>query len=183
MLRLLLPATVLLAGACAGPAVETLQPRAAALSTPVYLYDVDLSLGPNARREVAQSDAKIVAKAAADYAGMPFKTLLRRMFEEGAAERGFTAGRAVTVAVELDHLRVPSAAGSLGGRHDRLAGLVRLTDSRTGAALGTFYVDVDRHYPGLIGLAVREGNGSVRERLVSAFVRHTLDQIAPAPRR
>ena len=49
--------------------------------------------------------------------------------------------------------------------------------------LTAFYVDVDRHYPGLLGLAVREGNGGVRERLAGAFVRHVLDQLAPPPGR
>jgi hypothetical protein len=183
MLPFLLPALALLAAACAGPAVNTFQAPAADLAAPAYIYAVDLSLGPEAKRDVAASDARIAAKGPAGYAGMPFAPMLQEMFKVGAAARGLSAGRALTVVVELDHVRVPTAGGALGGRHDRLAGLVKITDSRTGEALGTFYVDVDRHYPGLIGLAVREGNGGVRERLAGAFVRHVLDQIAPPAKR
>ena len=132
MLRFLFLATVLLAGACTTPAVTMLQPHPTALGDPVYLYEIDLSLGPQARRDVAAADAKAQARHGADYAGMPFDALLRRMFKEGAAARGLSGGRALSVAVELDHLRVPTAGGALGGRHDRLAGLVRLSDARTG---------------------------------------------------
>lgn len=180
-MRLFLPALALLAGGCTRPAVDMMQPPAAGLRAPAYIYAVDLSLGPDAKKEVAAADAKAVARRTPDYPGMPFAALLTRLFKEAAAMRGMTAARALTVAVELDHLRVPGAGGALAGRHDRLAGLVRVTDARTGAALATFYVDVDQHYPGLIGLAVREGNGTVRERLAAAFVRHVLDQIAPPP--
>jgi hypothetical protein len=184
MQRFLLSASFLLAAAAwARPPVETMQAPAERIGTAVYVYDVELSLGPVAAKEVAASDAKVAASAAADYAGMPFASMLKRMFKDGAAARGLTAGRALTLTVELDHLRVPTAGGALGGRHDRLAGLVRISDSRTGQSLAAFYVDVDRHYPGLIGLAVREGNGSVREHLAAAFVRHVLDQIAPPPKR
>jgi hypothetical protein len=179
MVRFLLPALTLLAAGCTRPAIDMMQAPAAALRAPAYVSAVVLSLGPEAKKEVAVSDAKVMAKAAAGYAGMAFAALLPRMFKDSAAARGLTAGRALTVVVELDHLRVPGAGGALAGRHDRLAGLVRVTDARTGEVLATFYVDVDQHYPGLIGLAVREGNGGVRERLASAFVRHVLDQIAP----
>ena len=178
-LAFVLPMALVLAG-CSRPAVNTLEAPAAALrGAPAYVYAVDLSLGPAARKEVAASDAKVLAKAAPGYAGMPLATLLPRLFKDGAAARGMREGRALTFVVELDHLRVPAAGGSLAGRRDRLAGLVRVVDSRTGESLAAFYVDVNQHYPGLVGLIVREANGGVRERLASAFVRHALDQIAP----
>ncbi|MBV9931331.1 MAG: hypothetical protein JO013_10350 [Alphaproteobacteria bacterium] len=184
MLRFLLPGLALLVAACTRPAIDMMQAPTAPLAGSVYIYDIDLSLGPDAKKEVAAADARVAAKAPGrGYATMAFAPMLRDMFKQGAAARGLSAGRALTIVVELDHLRVPAAGGALMGKHDRLAGLVRVADARTGQALATFYVDVDQHYPGLIGLAVREGNGGVRERLAAAFVRHVLDQIAPAAKR
>ena len=168
-MRFLPPALLLLlASACSPKAVDIMQAPPAALRDASYLYAVDLSLGPDAKREVAAADARV--KPEQGYAGMRFAALLPQLFKDAAAQRGMK-----------DHLRVPAAGGSLVGRHDRLAGQVRIQDSRTGQALGSFYVDVDQHFPGLIGLAVR--GGGVREKLASAFVRHVLDQIAPAARR
>ncbi|HMC92874.1 MAG TPA: hypothetical protein VKI45_10470 [Allosphingosinicella sp.] len=179
-MRFLPPALLLLlASACSPKAVDIMQAPPAALRDASYLYAVDLSLGPDAKREVAAADARV--KPEQGYAGMRFAALLPQLFKDAAAQRGMKEGRALTITVELDHLRVPAAGGSLVGRHDRLAGQVRIQDSRTGQALGSFYVDVDQHFPGLIGLAVR--GGGVREKLASAFVRHVLDQIAPAARR
>jgi hypothetical protein len=177
-MRFLLPALLLfLASACSPKAVDMMQAPPAALRGAAYVYAVDLSPGPDARREIAAADARV--KPEQGYAGMPFAALLPQLLKDAAAQRGMKEGRALTVTIELDHLRVPAAGGSLVGRHDRLAGQVRIEDSRTGQALGSFYVDVDKHFPGLIGLAVR--GGGVREKLASAFVRHVLDQIAPAP--
>jgi hypothetical protein len=180
-LRLFLLALALLAPACSRPAIDMMQAPPAALRGAAYVHAVELSLGPEARRQVAASDAQVAARRASGDAGVTFAPLLTRLFKDASAARGMREGRALTLVVELDRLRITDAGGALLGRDDRLAGLVRVTDARTGAALGTFYVDVDRRYPGLVGLAVREGNGSVRERLASAFVRHALDQIAPAP--
>lgn len=175
-MRFLLPLLLLLVSACTAKSVEMVQAPPAALRGASYLYGVDLSLGPDAKREVAAADARV--KPEQGYAGMPFAAMLPKLLKDAAAQRGMKEGRALTVTVELDHLKVPGAGGSLVGHHDRLAGQVRIEDSRTGQALGSFYVDVDQHFPGLLGLAVR--GGGVREKLASAFVRHILDQIAPA---
>jgi hypothetical protein len=181
-LRLFFLALALLAGACSRPAVDMMEAPPAALRGAAYVHAVEVSLGPEAKREVAAADARAATRGAPGDAGLSLDRLLTRLFKDGAAARGLRDGRALTLVVELDRLRITDAGGALTGRDDRLAGLVRLTDARTGAALATFYVDVDRRYPGLIGLAVREGGGAIRERLASAFVRHTLDQIAPPGR-
>jgi hypothetical protein len=178
-MRILLAALLMLASACTPKAVEIMQAPPAALHGGSYLYQVDVSLGPTARKEVAAADLKL--KGERGYPGMPFARLLPQMIRDAALQRGMKEGRALTLTIELDHLNVPGAGGALLGRHDRLAGQVRIEDSRTGQALGSFYVDVDRHYPGLLGLAIR--GGGVRERLASAFARHILDQIAPVPAR
>jgi hypothetical protein len=168
---------LLVAGGCSPKTVEMMQAPPAALRGSSYIYAADLSLGPDAKREVAAADAKV--KPAPSYVGMPFAALLPQLLKDGARQRGMKDGRALTLTVELDHVNVPGTGSSLVGRHDRLAGQVRVEDSRTGQALGSFYVDVDQHFPGLIGLMVR--GGGVREKLASAFVRHVLDQLAPPP--
>jgi hypothetical protein len=176
-MRFLPIALLLLASACTPKAVDMMQAPPATLRAASYVYGVDLSFGPDAKREVVAADARL--RPVPGYAGMPFANLLPQLLKEAAIQRGMKEGRALTLTVELDHLKVPAAGASLVGHHDRLAGQVRIADSRTGEALGSFYVDVDQHFPGLIGLAVR--GGGVREKLASAFVRHILDQIAPAP--
>jgi hypothetical protein len=177
----LLAVLALLPGACSRPAIDMMQRPPASLRGAAYLYSVEISLGATARREVAASDAAVAARHGAGDAALPFATLLTQLFNRGAGARGLREGRALTFEVELDRLRITNAGGALVGRDDRVAGLVRILDARTREALGTFYVDIDRRYPGLIGLAVREGNGGVRERLAAAFVRRALDQIAPNP--
>lgn len=179
-MRLFAPALLLLATACAHPAVEVMQAAPAAVrGAAAYVYGVDLSLGPTAKTAVAAADQRL-KPGREGYADMRFAPMLVQVVKDAAASRGLREGRALTIEIELDKLGVPGTAGAFLGGRDRLAGQVHVVDARTGEKLSSFYVDVDQGSPGLIGLALR--GGGVREKLASAFARHIFDQLAPVRR-
>jgi hypothetical protein len=179
-MRTFLAALLLLVSACAHPAVETMQPMASALHGGAYVYSVDLSLATAARAAASASDDKL-KPGREGYAGMKFAPMLVQAVKDAAAARGLREGRALTIDIELDRLSVPGVAGAFVGGRDRLAGQVNVVDARSGAKLASFYVDVDRRSPGLIGVALR--GGGVREKLAAAFARHVADQLVQQPRR
>jgi hypothetical protein len=129
---------------------------------------------------VAADDSRLAQKVsgpspAPGYSALPFASMFVRVMKEVARERGLVSGRAVRIVVEMDRVEVPGVAMAALGRGDRLAGQVKLVDARNGDMLATFYVDVDKVRPGLIGMMVR-GTG-VREKLAQEFAHRVADQL------
>jgi hypothetical protein len=177
-------AVALLLAGCGPARVEMMQAPPAGLRGAAWVADVELSLGGSSRTSVAAADSRLAQRAsgpapAPGYAGLPFAPMFVRVMKDVARERGLVSGRALRVVVEMDRVEVPGAAMAALGRGDRLAGQVRLLDARHGEMLATFYVDVDKVRPGLIGMMVR-GTG-VREKLAQEFAHRVADQLA-APR-
>jgi hypothetical protein len=163
--------------ACGPKPVEIFQAPAGALRGAVYVHSVEISLGGESRAEAAESDRKLGGQGDA---AVPFAKLLDKDVKDATRARGLQAGRPLTIALEMDVLRIPDVAMALLGRSDRLAGQVRVEDAKTGEHLALFYVTVDHPHSGLIGLAVR--GGGVREKLVREFADRIAEQLA-APRR
>jgi hypothetical protein len=159
--------------ACAVAPVEMMEAAPDALRGGAYVDGVELSLAAPARVAVAEADRKLHGEGDA---GLPFARLLDKAVKEATRARGLETGRALTVTVEMDVLRIPGVGMAMLGRSDRLAGQVRVTDARTGDRLALFYVTVDKPHSGLIGLAMR--GGGVREKLVRDFAAHIAEQLA-----
>jgi hypothetical protein len=170
-----------LAAACA-PTVDMMQPPPEALRGAAWVAEVELSLSAASRASTAAADAKLAQRAArAGAAGpvgpaaLPFARMFVQAMKDAARERGLTAGRALRIVVEMDRVEIPGVGMAALGRGDRLAGQVKLVDARDGEMLATFYVDVDKVRPGLIGMMVR-GTG-VREKLALEFAHRVADQL------
>ena len=159
--------------ACAPTPVETMQAAPDTLRGAAYVHSVELSLSAAARAAVAESDRKLHGDGDA---ALPFAALFDKAVKEATRARGLESGRALTITIEMDALRIPDVAMAALGRSDRLAGQVIVSDARTGDRLAMFYVDVDKAHSGLIGLAMR--GGGVREKLVRGFAAHIAEQLA-----
>jgi hypothetical protein len=165
--------------ACAPATIEMMQPPPEALRGAAWVAEVELSLSAASRASLAAADAKLAQRAAragpAGPAALPFARMFVQAMKDTARERGLTGGRALRVVVEMDRVEIPDVGMAALGRGDRLAGQVKLVDARNGEMLATFYVDVDKVRPGLIGMMVR-GTG-VREKLALEFAHRVADQL------
>jgi hypothetical protein len=159
--------------ACGPKPVEIFQAPAEALRGAAYVHSVEVSLGGESRAEAADSDRKL--HGGGDGA-LPFAKLLEKDVKEATRAHGLQSGRPLTIALEMDVMRIPDVAMAVLGRSDRLAGQVRVEDAKTGEHLALFYVIVDHPHSGLIGLAVR--GGGVREKLVREFANRIAEQLA-----
>lgn len=168
-----LVALVLSLAACGPKPVEMFQPPADALRGAVYVHSVEISFGGESRDQVAEADRKL--HGAGD-AALPMAKLLDQDVTEATRAHGLRHGRPLTIALEMDVLRIPDVGMAVLGRSDRLAGQVRVEDAKTGEHLALFYVTVDHPHSGLIGLAVR--GGSVREKLAREFAERIAEQLA-----
>lgn len=166
-------ALALALAACGPKPLQMFQAPPDALRGAAYVHSVEISLGGESRAEVAESDRKLhgVGDAA-----LPFAKLLDKDVKEATRAHGLQAGRPLTIALEMDVLRIPDVAMAVLGRSDRLAGQVRVEDAKTGEHLALFYIIVDHPHSGLIGLAVR--GGSVREKLAREFADRIAEQLA-----
>lgn len=196
MRRLLViaPVLALLVAGCVKP-VEVVQPISAALqSGPSMVADVNVTLSSTAAAAMTKFEEKAREKRAAaglapiadgadvgsvgkdQYATLPFDQMFERVVTDVTRERGFSSGRPIRLAVEIDTLKTANAGMAiLAGSNDQLAGSVKIHDAGSGEALGEFYVDVINSHSGLLGLAMR--GGGVRESLAEEFALHISRQL------
>lgn len=159
---LLLLAALVLAG-CTSK-TDVVLPLSRAIVGNSRVAAVELDVRPTARASVAALDEAAQGRQGA--AGQAFAALLPDAITRATQTAGLTGGRALTLLVELDHLRSASAGSAMFGGEDRLAGTVFVRDAATGEPLGQLYIDVNSRRGGLMALATRDG---VRERMIEAF--------------
>lgn len=194
MLRIVLALLVAAAVPAAAKERKIIEPLPTELVAANHVVDVEVVVSDAAAEKMTAFEAKAAEKRADaklppvdlavpvkaedrrplsdEYATLPFARMFPLVMQDVSRDWGLTGGRPVKLKVTIDNLKTANAAMAwLAASSDQLAGMVEVSDPATGAALGSFYIDVVNAHGGLLGMAIR--GAGVREKLVEEFALQT----------